>query len=105
MFLRRKVYLNPKGIPPPFIIFAKPWISWLFLLYLILIILYPFFLILQFFGLLSLNLPFPTSFWLLFLHSSIVDIFSYIPLHPFNHTNYVYLIIILCHHYIILPHC
>ena len=71
------------------------WISWLFLLYLILITLYPFSLILQFFGLLSLNLPFPTSFWLLFLHSSIVDIFSYIPLHPFNHTNYVYLIIIM----------
>src|ERR1044071_133773 len=53
---------------------------------------------------LFLNLPFLTSSKLLSFHPFIVDIFSYIPLHPFNHTNYVYLIIIMSslHHIISL---
>ena len=65
-----------------------------------------FFIFLQFFGLLPFNLPFFTSFRLLFLHcwhiSYVLPHTNYICLIHLNYSNYVYLIIIMSslHHII-----
>ena len=95
--MRLRVCLNSKGILPPFK--DKLWLfivqlaslagyscsnysilsSYSFNSFVFSLLIFPFLRLLSYY-------PF---------YSFIVDIFSYIPPHPFNHTNYVYLIIIM----------